>query len=481
MKLEVPVLRRWAKVLTVIAGAGLAASCGGSGTGTEPQLPPTISSITPNAGVQGTAVPVTVAGANFSAGVTTVAVTGTGITATGVTLAGSTALAATLVIASDATLGAHAVTVTTSAGTATSPTFTVNPPPPTLTAVAPNTGVQGSTVSVTLLGAHFVSGAGTTTVSVAGSGVTVGPVTVVSGSQLTADFQIAAGATLGDHAVSVTTSGGTSTSQPFAVTALPPTLTAIAPDSGAQGATVPVTLTGSGFVSGGSTIIVSGSGVTASNMTVTSPTTITASFVITPGAQLGAHDVTVTTAAGTTAPRPFTVVSPPPTLAGIAPDTALRGQSVSVTLTGTNFLASGTSVNVGGTGVAVANVQVTSGTSLTATFVIDTTSATVGDHAVSVTTFGGGTTAALPFTVTAVPIISIFNANPTTVTAGNSTTLTWYGIRYAATCSINNGVGDVTCVNTSIQVAPAASTTYILTVTGPGGTATATARVTVVP
>jgi len=79
--------------------------------------------------------------------------------------------------------------------------------------------------------------------------------------------------------------------------------------------------------------------------------------------------------------------TPAPTLTSVSPNQGLRGTAVAVTLTGTNFVAGGTTVNVGGGGVTVTNVTVTSATSLTANFVLDLTAA--GPRTVTVTTSGG--------------------------------------------------------------------------------------------
>ena len=85
-----------------------------------------------------------------------------------------------------------------------------------------------------------------------------------------------------------------------------PTLTSIAASSGNQGATVPVTLTGTNFRTG-STINLSGTGITVSNTTVASSTSITATFTIAASATTGAQNVTVTNSAETSGTQTFTV------------------------------------------------------------------------------------------------------------------------------------------------------------------------------
>ena len=128
-----------------------------------------------------------------------------------------------------------------------------------------------------------------------------------------------------------------------------PTLTSLAPNQGAPGTTVPVTLTGTNFVVGATTVTVNSGGVTASNVVVASTTTLTADIVIEPAAVTGAHTVTVTTAGGTSGTQTFTVGPPPPgapTLTSVSPNQGLQGTTVAVTLTGTNFVVGATTVNV---------------------------------------------------------------------------------------------------------------------------------------
>jgi Beta-propeller repeat/IPT/TIG domain len=80
--------------------------------------PPTIRSISPASGAQGTGVNVTVTGTNFQSGSTAVTVSGTGITVGPVNVESSTSLTTVFAIAPSATPGARYVTVTTPGGTA---------------------------------------------------------------------------------------------------------------------------------------------------------------------------------------------------------------------------------------------------------------------------------------------------------------------------------------------------------------------------
>src|SRR5258708_16861062 len=75
------------------------------------------------------------------------------------------------------------------------------------------------------------------------------------------------------------------------------------------------------------------------------------------------------------------------------------------------------------------------------------------------------------------PPTASLSANPSTITAGQSTTLTWQTTN-ATSVSISPGIGTV-AASGSMQVTPTASTPFQLTATGPGGKQQATAIVTV--
>ena len=237
------------------------------------------------------------------------------MTVTNVVVGSATSLTANFVLDCGRRAGARTVTVTTAGGTSGGQTFTINlpaPGAPTLTSVAPNQGTQGATVAVTLTGTNFVVGA--TTVTVSGAGVTVNTVVVGSTTSLTANFVLDPAAAVGARTVTVTTAGGTSGAQTFTIN-LPapgaPTLTSVAPNQGIQGTTVAVTLTGTNFVVGATTVNVSGAGVTVNTVVVGSTTSLTANFVLDPAAAAGPRTVTVTTAGGTSGAQTFTINLPP--------------------------------------------------------------------------------------------------------------------------------------------------------------------------
>jgi len=83
-----------------------------------------------------------------------------------------------------------------------------------------------------------------------------------------------------------------------------------------------------------------------------------------------------------------------------------------------------------------------------------------------------------PAPTAAQPTVTL-NASPTTVKAGETVTLSWSSTN-ATDLDIQPEVGKV-APEGHTPVQPASSTTYVITATGPGGSATASARVTVTP
>jgi hypothetical protein len=185
-------------------------------------------------------------------------------------------------------------------------TFTVNTSAPTLASISPGNGVQGTNVGITLTGTNFGAGS---TVNVSGSGVTVSNVVVVSATQITATFQIAANAATGGDTVTVTSAGVNSNGVTFTVsttTTMVPMLTSLTPGSGGAGNSVPVTLTGTNFVTGAS-LSSTDSSLSFSNVNVVSSTQITATFTLAGNASAGSAPVMVTTSYGTSNAVNYTI------------------------------------------------------------------------------------------------------------------------------------------------------------------------------
>jgi hypothetical protein len=419
---------------------------------------PTLTSISPSTGSQGSSVPVTLTGSSFVPPLT-INTSGSGITSSNISVVSSTQATATLAIAPSTNVGPQNVSVTTTGGTSGIVTFNVTAGSgvPTLSSITPSTGSQGASVPVTLTGTGF---ANPLTVNVSGSGITVSNVSVVSSTQATATLAIAASAGVGQYNVSVTTNAGTSGTKPFTVTAASgaPTLTSIVPSSGALGTSVNVTLTGTNFTTG-SQVRLQGAGLSQTNIVVVSPTQITATYKISSTAAIGAHNTWVVTSAGSSNMLTFTVTAATgaPTLTSVAPNSGTQGTAVNVTLTGSGFVT-GATVGSTGSGITVSNVQVASSTQITATLTL-AANATLGASSISVTT-SGGTSNTVPFTVKAAgPTLT--SITPNSGTQGTAVNVTLAGSGFIAGATVGATGSGITVSN--VQVASSTQITATLT------------------
>lgn len=195
-----------------------------------------------------------------------------------------------------------------------------------------------------------------------------------------------------------------------------------------------------------------------------------------------AISLTLTAAAGgETRTTGMQVLPEPPVLSSLAPATGTVGTTVTVTLTGSGFIADDTTVSVGGAAlVGVSNVTVVNGTRATATFAIDA-GATAGTYPVTVTT-SGGPSGARGFTVTSAATaptpsgstLTSINATSGSASGGRGVTLTGTGLT-GATGVTFGGVAatSVNVVNsttvTAVTPAHAAGVVNVVISTPAGG------------
>jgi hypothetical protein len=165
------------------------------------------------------------------------------------------------------------------------------------------------------------------------------------------------------------------------------------------------------------------------------------------------------------APAPSPVPTPAPTVAFSASPTSITsGQSSTLTWTSANATScTGTGVTISGTAGSVSVVP-----SLTTTYSITCTGA--GGSASASTTVLVSTTP-----TTSVPSVTL-TANPSSLTNGQSSTLTWTSANATSCSSGNFGVSGL---SGSATVFPSQTTVYSMTCTGAGGTANGSATVTV--
>ncbi len=317
-------------------------------TAASPLPAPTLTSISPSTGVIGNTLNMTITGANFGLGATSVSFSGGGITVNSVTVNSSAQLTANITITSSASATYRDVSVTNTYGTGTySNAFEVLNPAPTLASVSPATGVAGQSLAVTVQGSGFVPG--TTNLSF-GAGITVNSISVTNDNSLTAQISIAPGASAGPRTITATnpTPGGGTATLAAAFTVIPmPTLASVSPDSGTRGQALSVILTGTNFVAGVTTVNF-GSGISADTVTVLSGTQVKAVLTISLAASTGARDVSVSNSGPSgfvTLAGGFSVTNPAPTITSVVPSVGARGKPVNITINGSGFISGVTSAS----------------------------------------------------------------------------------------------------------------------------------------
>ena len=266
----------------------------GGGDGTIMHYPaiPTITSLNPDQGTQGTTLDVTITGTNLTGAST--ASLGSGITVNSFIIDSATQITANITIDADAATGTRDVAVTTPGRTATLLVgFIVEQAPPTITSINPDQSTQGTTLNVIITGTFFN---GASAVSF-GTGITVNSYTVDSVTQITADITINTDAETGTRYVSVTTVAGIATWPDGFAVVVPPSIARVDPAQAGLGETLNVIITGTNFT--GASAVSFDTGITVNSYTVDSATQIMADITIDADAETGTRDVSATTVAGT--------------------------------------------------------------------------------------------------------------------------------------------------------------------------------------
>jgi len=369
------------------------------------------------------------------AGGTTVAINGTGLkgatavkfgnkAGTGISVKNDTCLTIKTP-AQDASVGWVNVTVTTGGGTSANSSvnkFKYNAIP-TVSTISPSSGpVTGGTI-VTINGSSLGSPTSVT------FGSTAGLIIDQNSTQINVTAPAHAA---GIVDIRVITAGGTSaivTSDKYTYVGIP-TITALSPSFGTKAGGTSVTITGTNFTNP-STIMFGN--VNATGFTYTSATSIKA---FTPAQPEGTYNISVITAGGTSRNLSTFTYFTTPTVTAIEPASGPLTAGTVVTITGTGFTPTGTTVKFGttlGTAVMVANS--------TALSVKAPAALAVGAVDVTVTTVGGSNLTTNGYTYKAVP--GIISIAPTTARKNATVSFTLNGKNFQTA----DGYTNVSVVN----------------------------------
>ncbi|MDR3517445.1 MAG: IPT/TIG domain-containing protein [Azospirillaceae bacterium] len=336
-------------------------------------------------------------------------------------------------------------------------------PSPTITGISPATGPTAGGTSVTITGTNFT---GATAVKF--STASAASFSVVSATSITATSPAGSA---GAVDVTVTTPGGTSTTSTadkFTYIASAPTVTGVSPATGPVAGGTWMTITGTGFT-GATSVKFGTASVTSFN--VISATMITGSA---PAGSAGVVDVTVTTAAGTSATSAadqFTYIASAPTVTGVSPATGPVAGGTAVTISGANFTGA-TAVKFGS--ASASSFTVVSATSITAT----SPAGSAGWVDVTVTTAAGTSTTspADQFTYGSAPTVT--GVSPATGPVAGGTAVTISGTNFTGATAVKFGSASasgfaVVSATSITATSPAGSAGWVdVTVTTAAGTST---------
>ena len=433
-----------------------AATVTGGFTYTAPT--PTVSKVSPPDGSQKGGTTVTITGTNFY---DTPTVT-FGVTASdNVTVDNSTQIRAIAPIHAPASVDVVVTINGFSSAVVTASKFTYLLDP-VVTSVSPSFGATAGGTAVTIYGANFIQDL-LHPATVTFGGTTATSVTWVDNNTLTAITAVTTHA-VGYVPVVVTQKACTGTlNDAFYFTDdATPVVTSISPVSGPLGGGIPVTINGRFFDNLASAVHF---GSNTSSFSVVSGKMIVATV---PGGS-STVDVTVTTAAGTSATSSadqFTYV-PRPSVTSLSPNFGPTAGGTSVTINGTSFSGT-TAVQFGST--AATSFSVNSDTQITAT----APAGSAGSVDVTVTAPGGisDTSSADQFTYKPAPTVSALSVSSGPAAGGTTVIITGTNFLYGAS-KVSFGSADASfIVDSDTQItatSPAGTGTVNVTVTTEGG------------
>lgn len=326
--------------------------------------------------------------------------------------------------------------------------------PPTITSVSPATGPAAGGTVVTITGTGFAAGATVSFDGVAATNVTVSNATTIVATTPAGDP--------GPATLVVTNLDGLGASLGGAFTYLQaaPTVSGANPSSGSTLGGTSVTITGTGFQSGA---VVRFGGTAATNVVVTSATTLTAT---TPAHAPGAVTVQVVNTDGQSGSlaSAFTyLAASPPVVGGVSPTSGTTGGGTTVTITGTGF-ASGATVRFGNASATA--VTVLSSTQLTA--ITPAGSGTVDVRVTNPDGQVGQLNDAYTYISTPAPTLTSVSPNTGIRTGGTSVTLTGSGFLPGAVARFGSTNATSTVVLSPTQIiatTPSVGSTGVVAVT----------------
>ena len=274
--------------------------------------------------------------------------------------------------------------------------FTINAAAPVVTALSQSTGSNLAAVTITVTGANFWGGAGSSTVTAVMLGThSLAPIAASNDSTIPGVI-IPSGLSIGTYDITVATLGGTSTTSvtdQYTVTTPLPTISSLSTNTGSNLAAVTISVTGTGFFGGLTSNTVTAVKLGTLSLTYTAPVndSVITGVIIPSGLALGTYDITVTALGGTSVTSSadkYAVTTPAPVVSSVSPNSASGATPVTVSVTGSGFF--------GGLGSSTVSAVMLGTQSISYTVANDTSLGAVipagltgGTYDITVTALGG--------------------------------------------------------------------------------------------
>ena len=359
---------------------------------------PTISKITPDYIFVGEVKLITIEGTNLQNGAIVV-FSDEGLNVQSTSYISSNQIVVSLEARSSAIEGTSGITIVNPAPdyTATSEPDAISIIKPKIISISPFSINQGTTTTIVITGIGLIPGF---TLNL-GSGVTVNSITVDSSNEAHASVTIAADAPTGGHDAIITMPSGYSFSKDNAINVqanIPgitnPVISTVSPNTITQGTSTTIMVNGTNFQNGAA-LAFSGVGLGVNSVTFISQTSLEASITALSDSQIGPRNLIIVNpdqGSGVLNNAVTVLAKIPlnnPALSKCVPNSGRPGETLNLTLNGSNFPYPVDGVTVGidfnDPGITVSNVRVISPTQITFTATLSQTDTTVGPHKITVT------------------------------------------------------------------------------------------------
>ena len=442
---------------------------------------PTVTSITPSTGFNSSTIPLTIAGTAFRNGVSISLTNGSTTLPGTITNRTTTKILCTIPL-NGTPHGLYNLTILNIDGTSATKlnAFTVNPADktPTIQNFTPESGVNTAAFPVIINGTYFRKGV-TVTITKGNTTKTV-PGTIVSATQLRCSLPLTA-LPIGLYNLTVQNSDGTSGfwENAFRVSNPTPKISSVTPPTGYNTSSIPVTVTGTGFVTGCTVTLVNNSTTIPGSISSFTSLKFIGTFALS-AVPAGIYNLTVTNPGGPNTTKTFNLLSPinKPAISDITPASGVNTAPFAVSINGTNFRSGAT--------VTVTNnttIKTVAATSVTNTLIkcsLPLTGVPIGLYNVTIrNTDGSVANASDAFTVIN-PTPAITTVSPASGFIGSFATVVISGTKFVngVQVSLVNGSSSIpgivsgftaTKFTGTFDLTDAAAGGYNLTVINPGG------------